>query len=71
MASETKIQEEKEEEALSLVSTKVPKARVRFICRALRRSRVVFVRFSSLSLCCAKDEFPFRNVDFCFPFVLL
>ena len=69
MASETKIQEEKEEEELSLVSTKVPKARVRFISRALRRSSRIHVFL--FSLCVAqKTNFP-RNVDFCFPFVLL
>ena len=52
MASETKIQEEKEEEELSLVSTKVPKARVRFsFTRALRRSSRIHVFL--FSLCCA------------------
>ena len=67
MASETKIQEEKEEEELSLVSTKVPKARVRFICRVLRRSSRIHVFL--FSLCVAqKTNFP-RNVDFCFPFL--
>ena len=64
MASETKEEEEKDEEELSLVSTKVPKARVRFISLVLQRSRIHLFLFS-LSLCCARRIFP-RNVDFCF-----
>ena len=69
MASETKEEEEKEEEEQLLVSTKVPKARVRFISRVLRRSSRIHVFL--FSLCVAqKTNFP-RNVDFCFPFVLL
>ena len=67
MASETKIQEEKEEEALSLVSTKVPKARVRFIRRALRRSRVVFVCFSSLFVSRKRRISIFETLTFVFP----
>ena len=58
MASETKIQEEKEEEELSLVSTKVPKARVRFIRRVLRRSSEEEMTLSLffLSLCSLSVE---------------
>ena len=67
MASETKIREEKEEEALSLVSTKVPKARVRFIRRALRRSRVVFVCFSSLFVSRKRRISIFETLTFVFP----
>ncbi len=49
MASETKIREEKEEEKeSSLVSTKVPKARVRFMSRVLRRSFSIRVFLFSL-----------------------
>lgn len=60
MASETKIQEEKEEEELSLVSTKVPKARVRFISRVLRRSSRIHVFL--FSLCVAqKTNFPSKR----------
>ena len=66
MASETKIQEEKEEEELSLVSTKVPKARVRFISLALRRSRIHLFLFS-LSLFVARDEFSLETLTFVFP----
>ena len=67
MASETKIREEKEEEKeSSLVSTKVPKARVRFIRRVLRRS--FSIRVFLFSLCCAKDEFsPLETLTFVFP----
>ena len=64
MASETKIQEEKEEEELSLVSTKVPKARVRFMSRVLRRSFSIRVFLFSL---CAKDEFSLETLTFVFP----
>ena len=58
MASETKIREEKEEEKeSSLVSTKVPKARVRFMSRVLRRS--FSIRAFLFSLCVAqKTNFP-------------
>ena len=61
MASETKIQEEKEEEELSLVSTKVPKARVRLsFTRALRRSFSIHVFL--FSLCVAqKTNFPWKR----------
>ena len=66
MASETKIQEEKEEEELSLVSTKVPKARVRFIRRVLRRSSRIHVFL--FSLCVAqKTNFHFETLTFVFP----
>ena len=72
MASETKIREEKEEEKeSSLVSTKVPKARVRFIRRVLRRSFSIRVFLFSLCSVAQKTNFPPGNVDFCFPFVLL
>ena len=57
MASETKIQEEKEEEELSLVSTKVPKARVRFIRRVLRRSFSIRAFLFSLRVA-QKTNFP-------------
>jgi hypothetical protein len=71
MASETKIREEKEEEKeSSLVSTKVPKARVRFIRRVLRRSFSIRAFLFSLRVA-QKTNFPPGNVDFCFPFVLL
>ena len=67
MASETKIQEEKEEEKeSSLVSTKVPKARVRFIRRVLRRS--FSIHSFLFSFCCAEDEFsPLETLTFVFP----
>ena len=67
MASETKIREEKEEEKeSSLVSTKVPKARVRFMSRVLRRS-FQYSCVSLLSLCRAKDEFSLETLTFVFP----
>ena len=59
MASETKIREEKEEEIeSSLVSTKVPKARVRFIRRVLRRSFSIRVFLFSLCSVAQKTNFP-------------
>jgi hypothetical protein len=58
MASETKIREEKEEEKeSSLVSTKVPKARVRFIRRVLRRSFSIRAFLFSLRVA-QKTNFP-------------
>ena len=59
MASETKIREEKEEEKeSSLVSTKVPKARVRFIRRVLRRSFSIHSFLFSLCGVAQKTNFP-------------
>ena len=61
MASERKIQEEKEEEKeSSLVSTKVPKARVRFIRRVLRRSFSIRAFLFSLRVA-QKTNFPWKK----------
>ena len=61
MASETKIQEEKEEKESSLVSTKVPKARVRFIRRVLRRSFSIHSFLFSLCSFAQKTNFPWKR----------
>ena len=61
MASETRIEEEKEEEELLLVSTKVPKARVRFIRRVLRRSFSIRVFLFSLCSVAQKTNFPWKR----------
>ena len=68
MASETKIREEKEEEKeSSLVSTKVPKARVRFIRRVLRRSFSIHSFLFSLCSLRKRRIFPLETLTFVFP----
>jgi hypothetical protein len=61
MASETRIEEEKEEEELLLVSTKVPKARVRFsISLVLHTESYSFVSLFSLFVL-RKTNFPSKR----------